>query len=356
MSGRAWLFRALPTLLLLGVFGIGEAMVRLSLPPVDSLRAFVRSAIQRHDFEDRAGTSIFRGDPDLLWALRPGLRDVLWDFTHVSTNAQGLRAARDLAPKRRGGLRVVCLGDSVTFGFRVPLAWAGGGVGPGQPFPALLEDALRARLHDATLEVVSAAVPGYSSQQGRLWLERDFERWRPDVVIALFGWNDLDRRRQPDSVTLDDRLLPRLARHAVARSQLLLRLVLFARPGLPSPTEEVQVPLVARVPPAQFAANFAAMARRARRGGAHFLALSPVLQDVAASGPGGSLATHRAALSTVLRWEGVPYLDIPELGESAAPGNAALFGERVHPNAAGHRLIASRLLEFLEASGWLQRP
>ena len=43
----------------------------------------------------------------------------------------------------------------------------------------------------------------------------------------------------------------------------------------------------------------------------------------------------------------IPHLGIPELNEQSWPENEALFGERIHPNATGHRLIAERMLNFI---------
>ena len=36
-----------------------------------------------------------------------------------------------------------------------------------------------------------------------------------------------------------------------------------------------------------------------------------------------------------------------ELTEAAAPSNEGFFGELIHPNHMGHRLLASELLELL---------
>src|SRR5438093_278244 len=79
------------------------------------------------------------------------------------------------AAKPAGGFRIVCLGDSVTFGFRVPLVFPDKPTvyDPyAQPYPRLLEDRLRAANPGRWIEVIALAVPGYSSHQGRAWLQR----------------------------------------------------------------------------------------------------------------------------------------------------------------------------------------
>jgi len=120
--------------------------VRVRRPSVSSLEALVRSERQRADFTDRRSVSIFEGDPLLFWRLKPNLRETIWDFTLVSTNPQGLRGERPLGPKRPGSVRLVFVGDSVTFGYRVPVIFA---ERPdrydraAQPYPWLVEARLR---------------------------------------------------------------------------------------------------------------------------------------------------------------------------------------------------------------------
>ena len=49
----------------------------------------------------------------------------------------------------------------------------------------------------------------------------------------------------------------------------------------------------------------------------------------------------------------IPFLEIPELTEIAYPANEAWFGELIHPNHMGHRLIASELLKLFATNGML---
>ena len=56
---------------------------------------------------------------------------------------------------------------------------------------------------------------------------------------------------------------------------------------------------------------------------------------------------YRIALGTTMRQRGIPFLEIRELTEEAYPANEGWFGERIHPNHMGHRLIASELLKLI---------
>jgi lysophospholipase L1-like esterase len=91
-------------------------------------------------------------------------------------------------------------------------------------------------------------------------------------------------------------------------------------------------------------ANFREMARLARESGAAFVAIGVCYRD-AETFPeeANRIGAYRAALSRAMGADGVPYLEIPELLESAHSQNDHLFGELIHPNAAGHRLMAERL-------------
>jgi len=54
-----------------------------------------------------------------------------------------------------------------------------------------------------------------------------------------------------------------------------------------------------------------------------------------------------------MRQRGVPFLEIRELTEDAYPANEGWFGERIHPNHMGHRLLASELLKLIDANRML---
>src|SRR4030095_16672436 len=68
------------------LFGI-ESITRATLPHVSSLELFVSTPQQRMQVADAKQSSIFEGDPLLLWRLKPNLKNAVWDFTVVSTNS-----------------------------------------------------------------------------------------------------------------------------------------------------------------------------------------------------------------------------------------------------------------------------
>src|SRR4029453_3770300 len=92
-----------------------EVCTRFFLPHVNSLDLFVNTPQQKLQVADEKQATIFEGDPLLLWRLKPNLNHVVWDFTVLSTNAQHFRSDYPIGTKSPGTLRIVLLGDSVTF-------------------------------------------------------------------------------------------------------------------------------------------------------------------------------------------------------------------------------------------------
>ena len=82
-------------------------------------------------------------------------------------------------------LRVVCLGDSVTGVYYH--------TGGRRAWPELLEDALRLALPGREIEVINAGVSGQTARDGLARLERDVLRHEPAVVAISFGLNDVTR-------------------------------------------------------------------------------------------------------------------------------------------------------------------
>ena len=62
----------------------------------------------------------------------------------------------------------------------------------------LLEKQLRAANPGRDIDVVTMAVPGYTSSQGLAWLRRDIDELQPDLLITSFGWNDASLSDVPD--------------------------------------------------------------------------------------------------------------------------------------------------------------
>ena len=143
------------------------------------LRLFFPQPLAERYAAPRDGGPLVNVDPDLGWALRPGIAglrsDEPWQ-ADVRTNALGFRDVEH-AGKAAGVTRVAVLGDSFVFG-------------SGVRQDETLTHQLAARLGPA-FEVVNLGVPGYGTDQALLTLRRWGPRLSPDVVLAGFFWNDV---------------------------------------------------------------------------------------------------------------------------------------------------------------------
>lgn len=346
-----------PALLL--VFEIGTRLLR---PHIDPLSVFVSSPQLQQDTQGVNTSGMFEFDPLLTWKVRPGLRDVWWDYTNISTNSRGIRMSTEVGPKKPGQLRVVVLGDSVTFGYRVPVAEDREKptvVLKGRPYPELLGDLLRAKHPGREIEVIPLACPGYTSGQGSAWLRRDIAELKPDIVTACFGWNNIRAAGLPDRETFPQSDGQVLARDIISQSQGLLSITAEAaakraRTDVSATLKRVPEP---RTSADEFTAHFEEMSDLCKKHGAWFGIILPVYRDPNTpdtepeqrtdAAEGLRMGEYRERLREVAKTRGIPTLEIVELTEKSWPASRALFGERIHPNAEGHELMATRIAEFI---------
>jgi len=316
---------------------------------VESLDLFVNTAQQKMQVASPQQSTIFEGDPLLLWRLKPNLDHVYWDFTNVSTNAQSFRADYPIGRKPPGTFRIVCLGDSVTFGYRVPPVWPEkpNDYNPEwQPYPMLLEKELRKANPNRSIEVFPMAVPGYTSHQGLAWLRRDIGYLQPDMVIASFGWNDASLSDAPDRELIDTGRVSVAGRWLIDHSQAIAHATRWFRSRKDvKPVVRTPVP---RVSQKDYVDNFNAIVRLAKDHGAAVIVIGAPYRDSVTNPPEAQLMTqYRAWLKSDMAKNQTPYLEILELTEAAGSVNQGFFGELIHPNHMGHRLMASELLELM---------
>jgi len=348
---------AMPFVLFLGILAGIEGIVRATLPEVSTLSLLVSSPQQLDGFTDSENVTIFEGDPLVFWRVKPNLDRVVWDFTVVSTNEQGLRHEGPIGPKREGSVRIITLGDSVTFGYRIPVVF------PDKPddydhsalpYPLAMERDLRVANPDRDIEVIDLAVPGYTSHQGLAWLRTEIERLKPDLVIACFGWNDINLRAATDRESMPTDAYHVALRRIGSASQAVSHLVRWWREKRQAQPAQFTGPRL-RVPLEDYVDNFREIAKLAVAHGASIVVIGPVYRDTT-SNPEESerMSRQRDALRVAMQQAQVPYLEIPELTERSYPQNLMLFGELIHPNVIGHRLMEVRLLKFMSREGMLQ--
>ena len=117
-------------------------------------------------------------DPELLWRFRAGLKNPL-----ITTNSDHLLGPEISAGKPENGYRVLILGDSSPAG----LGLKSRRQTFGEIFRFLLDGDYKSHRQ---VEVVNAAVSGYSSEQIRCFLENRGWKYDPDLIVLYCGNND----------------------------------------------------------------------------------------------------------------------------------------------------------------------
>lgn len=119
--------------------------------------------------------------------------EIVVDGTPTRTNNMRLRGDEDidLSPDY-AGTRIVCLGDSVTFGYCVS--------SNDKCYPAVLQRRLREAGH--TAQVVNMGMPRFRMQHSKLMLKEFLTRHRVDLLVVLGGWNNAnDQILRPQPVS-----------------------------------------------------------------------------------------------------------------------------------------------------------
>ena len=272
-------------------------------------------------------------------------------FTLVS-NSLGFRG-RDITPQRSPNIfRIAIFGDSSSFGW---------GVNQNEDFAGLLPSLLAQ--HGKRVEVVNFAMPGDSSEYGRLIAERFAAEYSPNLVIIGFGANDaknvavshteqVERFRQNKTVL---QLSSFLSNSALVQSVKALLARIKSRPTDP-PGRPVHA-----VTRARYQENLLRIAE---------LTKAPaLLLNLCTPGDYARSARVLARQHKLLYFNGQRYLTKvlpqivrnklhPELvAEMAARYPDALARNNLfyitsdgcHPNKLGHRLVAERLSEQISA-------
>lgn len=116
---------------------------------------------------------VIKYDPLCGWRLKPDSNTILEHpsySTPIKINRYGLRGEEFSYQKAQGRKRILILGDSFAWGCGVSI-----------------KDSVSRHLEEKIggIEVINAGVPGYSTDQELLWLERKGLNLDPDLVILL---------------------------------------------------------------------------------------------------------------------------------------------------------------------------
>ena len=128
--------------------------------------------------------SKFVPDPRMIWALKPDWNGFEFNDVPVHHNSLGLRGPEPGPVGAGDSVRILFVGDSVTYGHNLPAA---------ATIPRRLQDQLEGR-SARSVQVVNAGVPGYSTFQEAAQIRRHGATLSPDLILLGFCLNDVTER------------------------------------------------------------------------------------------------------------------------------------------------------------------
>jgi lysophospholipase L1-like esterase len=268
-------------------------------------------------------------------------------------NSLGIRYPEIPLAKPVGQFRVLVLGDSIS--------WDKGG------FVDLLRERF-GRLRNGSVEVINAAIPGYTTYQERRFLERDLLPLRPDLVILQYCLNDNHRflhrlsssgkwltTREAELAVLPQSTgwLARLCHSSYLIQTVTERWILVrvrysggfpwdSHPHFCTAWQDRTWPI--------FQEHLLAIREVLRRQGSRLAVIAPPYEPqldpkYLARDASYTLKPQRF-LAEICGRAGVPFLDLHPA--FLAHRSTRLFRDGLHLTDAGHRLVADELLKFLE--------
>jgi lysophospholipase L1-like esterase len=285
-------------------------------------------------------------DAFLMWFPKPNYSD-----GDININSQGFRDKEYKVKKDKNVFRILCLGDSSTFGFGVQLQ---------ETYHTLLENRLNKELGHSGIrfEIINAGVTGYTSCQGLGLYKLKGFKYTPDVVTFYFGVNERIKRFYLSDKQIMQHEVPAAIKAAI-ENNLLLKLdsyrllrnfmVNILRIGKNNIGENF--PLVSRVSTKDFKENILELNRLCKKNGSLLLLISPPYSKI--KDLKGNLLISvdtvfcRELLENISKEYNIPLLNIPEMTERSPLDTTPFFLDTVHPNQLGHRMIMERLYDYL---------
>jgi len=290
---------------------------------------------------------IYEPDASLYWKLKPN-QNCFTKIGHkpVHINSQGTRGKDFQEKKEASTLRVLCLGDSRTFGW---------GLSEEETYSGLLESSLQNQQDKfKKVEVINAGVNAWSYPQMLVYFRQAVTRYRPDFVILGEAnlWTQFSENNSPEFVSKfmnRVRLKNILRRSAIYHFVVEVKLKDFYERNRTRfiPVDPSQDTLFKQQqkddPEVVFRQAIERLCHAAQNQGVKPLLLYLPSFDEAQSTNSTSVLKAKQVVSEKL---GIPLIDLtPEV--RAKGKELYLEADPVHYNSLGNQLIARRIFETL---------
>lgn len=296
-------------------------------------------------------------DPELIHRLKPNQQAFTHSFT-VTTNSHGLRNGEFSLEPKANTFRILCLGDSLTFG---------DGVRSEDTYPKQLEALLNVD-RPGTYEVINGGVPAYDTWQEISYLKRDGWRFKPYLVVLGVYANDIVPRPKEIPQIIDSTGMPRKpgllglvpykTAYLLKRSRLLLllrdRIGKLINRLSPSPEFRHQLSLLNGSSDAfaergwsEIDRSFAELSDLSKKYAFDVtIVIFPMVEQLMNSYPN---ASYPSQVKDIADKHHLRALDMTPVFAKNFRGFASLFIEwDGHPNANAYRLTAAEIARYMQ--------
>lgn len=276
--------------------------------------------------------------PLYLWRFRPNTDVTVQtpvDVMRFRTNSMGLRDYEIPLEKESGEFRIVCLGDSASFGQSVPLE---------KTYHKVLQAMLEEQYPGRKFTVINGGMQGYSILQG-FWFYCDVgTRYSPDLVVVN-EFNEFSDRQMGDFVgNVPTDALARRTKELLWSSMLYLtmrkattRVVQGAMPKPMDPSDSTKQ-IIPVEETTHFIKQFIGRFRQD-----HTRAIFALWRR-----PAAWRQVYEKLLKDVSREEGIVYADYHYQLIKRNPAKFWLKNDPTHhPSADGHAMIARELFNTI---------
>jgi lysophospholipase L1-like esterase len=275
----------------------------------------------------------------------------------IEANSLGFRGPELKEKKDPGTYRILIFGDSSSFGW---------GVDQEDTFYYLMQKKLSADFPGKKIEIGNFAIPGDSSEYGKLIVDKYLPRYESDLVIFGFGANDAKKTFVKHKIQVEkfkSHSLLQTIKYYAGFSAIFRTLSGIINP--PGSTSTPPSEKVSAVSQKEYADNLAAMGQSAKNNNSEVLLL-----NLCTPGNYAAAAKKVSQNSNWLYFNGQKYLlkKIPDIKEKLLEpqlaaemeknypldlkNNSTLYitSDGCHPNKLGNRLIAEKLTTLVEPS------
>jgi lysophospholipase L1-like esterase len=291
----------------------------------------------------------------LLWVLKPE-QDCYTKVGHhpIHISGNGHRGDDFTIEKKPGTLRILCLGNSCTFGW---------GVRYEDTYVDQLEKLIREKYPELSIEIINGGVNAYSLLQQVLFIQERGIHYQPDIITISFsfteGWQSFSPNSPPE---VKEKILDGVRTKNILRQIALYHL--FGELQFKKYYYEYRESLFAdsawesmarKKKGEEYETQLLKLIRLLNENGTKLMfIIIPSEEQVRRENPRPQVAPQRLMVNCGAS-NGIPVVDVKSTFRASHDKVLYLDNDNVHPNPVGHLFIAQQILETLEENNYVPR-